>query len=226
MGMFDFIKDAGRSLGFFGGRKSKEADEAKAEAATAEGTAKIEADIRAAILSYIEAEAIGVSFDPETSTVTLNGRVATQADAEKAVLVAGNTQGVARVDDQIVVRDPAPPAVHHTVARGDSLSQLSLEYYGVIHLYDVIFEANKPMLSDPDEIEPGQVLRIPPVKPPIHTVSKGETLGTIADHWYGTSKKYKTIFEANRDQLASADEIEVGQQLVIPLVDPKVPPLA
>jgi nucleoid-associated protein YgaU len=49
-----------------------------------------------------------------------------------------------------------------------------------------------------------------------HTVSKGESLSKIAKHYYGDMMKYKQIFEANTNILKSADEIEVGQQLVIP----------
>ena len=51
---------------------------------------------------------------------------------------------------------------------------------------------------------------------------RGETLGTIAKHWYGDSKRYKDIFEANKGILKSADAVEVGQALTIPLIDPKV----
>ncbi|MEN0065899.1 MAG: peptidoglycan-binding protein LysM [Myxococcota bacterium] len=226
MGLFSFVKEAGRRLGIFGDRAADEVEEAKAAAAAAEGAEAVAADIKAAILSYVEAAKLGVHFDPESSTVTLNGQMESQADAERAVLIAGNTEGVGSVEDQIVIKAPAPPAVHHTVVSGDSLSELSKSYYGVIHLYDAIFEANQPMLADPDEIYPGQVLRIPPVRPPVHTVEKGETLGTIADHWYGDAKRYTTIYEANQDKLSSPDEIEIGQQLKIPLVDPKVAPLA
>ena len=49
-----------------------------------------------------------------------------------------------------------------------------------------------------------------------HTVVKGESLSKIAKHYYDDMMKYNKIFEANRDQLKSADEIEVGQVLVIP----------
>ena len=225
MGLFAFVKDAGRSLGLFGGREAAEAEEAKKAAAAAEGAEVLAADIRAAILSYVDVQSLSVVFDDDTDTVTLNGRTVSQADAERAVLVAGNTSGVAKVEDQIVVKEPTPPAVHHTVVSGDTLSELSGHYYGVIRLFDVIFEANRPMLNHPDEIYPGQVLRIPPVARPRHTVARGETLGTIADHWYGDAKRYAHIFEANRDVLNDPNVVEIGQELAIPLIDPKVPPL-
>ncbi len=51
----------------------------------------------------------------------------------------------------------------HEVARGDTLSKIAKEYYGDGLKYPVIFEANQPMLKDPDKIYPGQVLRIPPL---------------------------------------------------------------
>ena len=73
----------------------------------------------------------------------------------------GNTQGVARVDDQLKVEKPAPEAVMYTVQPGDSLSKIAKAHYGDAMKYTVIFEANKPMLSHPDKIYPGQVLRIP-----------------------------------------------------------------
>jgi len=47
------------------------------------------------------------------------------------------------------------------VKKGDTLSAVSKEVYGNANLYNKIFEANKPMLSSPDRIYPGQVLRIP-----------------------------------------------------------------
>ena len=45
---------------------------------------------------------------------------------------------------------------------GDTLSKISKEFYGNANLYNQIFEANKPMLTHPDKIYPGQTLRIPP----------------------------------------------------------------
>jgi nucleoid-associated protein YgaU len=42
------------------------------------------------------------------------------------------------------------------------LSKISKEFYGNPNKYPQIFEANKPMLTHPDKIYPGQLLRIPP----------------------------------------------------------------
>ena len=50
----------------------------------------------------------------------------------------------------------------YTVQKGDSLSKIAKDHYGDASKYPQIFEANKPMLKDPDKIYPGQVLRIPP----------------------------------------------------------------
>jgi nucleoid-associated protein YgaU len=109
----------------------------------------------------LEVQDLAIKVDGEVATIS--GTVADQATKEKAVLAIGNTVGISRVDDQLVVSTPEPEAQFHTVQSGESLSLIAKKYYGDAMKYPVIFEANKPMLSDPDKIYPGQVLRIPPV---------------------------------------------------------------
>jgi nucleoid-associated protein YgaU len=46
---------------------------------------------------------------------------------------------------------------------GNSHSAIAKRHYDDAMKYPVIFEANKPMLTDPNKIYPGQVLRIPPL---------------------------------------------------------------
>jgi nucleoid-associated protein YgaU len=87
------------------------------------------------------------------------------------VLCAGNQYGIARVDCQLTVYAPAAaaptasaaPSTFYTVRKGDTLSKIAQQHYGAAGKYTVIFEANKPMLKDPDHIYPGQSLRIPPL---------------------------------------------------------------
>lgn len=236
MGLFSFAKSAGRKIGLFGGQEAAKAEEAKqqfevAKAAAAdaaeEGARKmlehqaVAADIQAAILSHgLSVANLNVKFNGVT--VTLSGTSPSQADAEKAVLVAGNTEGISSVDDQIVVEVPMPAAVHHNVVSGDSLSKISLANYGSMQVYDTIFEANKPMLDHPDKIYPGQVVRVPVIASLTHTVKPGQSLGAIAKFHYGKSNRYNEIFEANKDVLASADAVEVNQVLTIPVSGPAV----
>jgi peptidoglycan hydrolase-like protein with peptidoglycan-binding domain len=49
----------------------------------------------------------------------------------------------------------------HTVVAGETLSGLAEAFYGDPSLFPRIFEANRNVVSDPDLIFPGQVLRIP-----------------------------------------------------------------
>jgi nucleoid-associated protein YgaU len=160
MGLLSFVREAGEKLF---GRKDVEA--AAAESAQ-DKLADLNQKAAAAIVAYIDkqgldASALTVSFDGASSTVTVAGTVADQATKEKVLLCCGNVDGVDKVDDQLAVTNPEPPATFHTVVRGDTLSAIAKACYGNANAYMKIFEANKPMLSDPNKIYPGQVLRIP-----------------------------------------------------------------
>jgi nucleoid-associated protein YgaU len=100
------------------------------------------------------------------TTVIVSGEVNAQADREKIILSLGNVAGVSAVDDRIMVNapQPKPKAVFYEVKKGDSLSKIAKLYYGDPMKYNHIFEANQPMLSNPDRIYPGQKLRIPPLE--------------------------------------------------------------
>jgi LysM repeat protein len=50
----------------------------------------------------------------------------------------------------------------YTVKTGDTLSKISKQFYGNANDYMRIFEANKDQLKNPDQIKPGQNLKIPP----------------------------------------------------------------
>jgi len=116
---------------------------------------------------------LDVRFDDGLATVT--GQVPDQDTRERIILAIGNSAGVERVSEELTVvapaaapapeavaAPPAPPEPQmHVVVKGDTLSKIAKEYYGDAMKYPVIFEANKPMLTDPDKIYVGQVLRIP-----------------------------------------------------------------
>lgn len=114
---------------------------------------------RAAIELGVPVEGLKVRFNDGTATV--EGRADSQAHRENVILAIGNTEGVSKVDDRMTVVHSAPEATFYTVESGDTLSKIAKEHYGNASKYQAIFEANRPMLSDPDKIYPGQVLRIP-----------------------------------------------------------------
>lgn len=97
----------------------------------------------------------------QNEKVTLKGEVDNQSDAEKIALAVGNVEEVSSVDNQIEVVVKQSESKYHTVVEGDWLPKIAKTYYNDATKFDVIFEVNKPMLSDPDKIYPGQVLRIP-----------------------------------------------------------------
>jgi|SRR5579871_80714 len=49
-----------------------------------------------------------------------------------------------------------------------------------------------------------------------YTVQAGDSLSKISKQFYGNANDYMKIFEANRSQLSNPNEIQPGQQLVIP----------
>lgn len=145
MGLIDFVMNAGKSL--FG--------ESEEEAA-ARGTA---------LTNHVNKMGLGVddlTVTVSEETATVKGTAPSQAAREKVVLAVGNVEGIAKVDDRMTVEKPEPEATYYTVVSGDTLSKIAKVQYGDAMKYPVIFEANKPMLEDPDKIYPGQVLRIPP----------------------------------------------------------------
>jgi len=163
MSIIDFVKNAGEKL-------------------FKPGEARRESTIEQHLASY---GISGIKVEVDGDKVTLTGTAKDNATREKAVLIAGNVDGIGSVDDRISVTSavvasapqptasaaPTPTASPaqeqwtsrtYTVKSGDTLSKIAKEMYGDAGKYPQIFEANRPMLKDPDKIYPGQVLRVPP----------------------------------------------------------------
>lgn len=153
MGIFDFVKNAGREAGI-GEDVSAGSDEEELEELR-EGNKLLRL-----ILDMDQGvENPKVKFDDGVATVW--GKAPNQAVRENTILVIGNVKGVAKVDDRMEVDDSAPQAKFYTVESGDTLGGIAKEQYGDASRYKEIFEANRATLDDPDRIYPGQVLRIP-----------------------------------------------------------------
>ncbi|PKQ61223.1 peptidoglycan-binding protein LysM [Labilibaculum filiforme] len=153
MGLISFIKSAGEKI--FG--KSEE-------------TLKIEkAELISSHIKKFGFDTSTIQVLVDNEKVTLSGSIDTYENKNKIIVVAGNVAGISLVNDQITLTNPpsvAPPEPEkqfYTVKKGDYLSKIAKEVYGKSNKYDIIFEANKPMLKDANLIYPGQVLVIPPL---------------------------------------------------------------
>ena len=148
MGIFDFIKGVGEKLGIGGDDEAPDAEALKKE------------------VEKHGLEAEGLEVQVEGDKVKVAGAAPSNSIREKIILTMGNVLGVSKVEDAISVAQAEPDAAFYTVKKGDTLWKISEQQYGKGKgaKYNVIFEANKPMLSHPDKIYPGQVLRIPDIE--------------------------------------------------------------
>lgn len=143
MGVFDFIKDVGEKLFGASEAKAAPADKIKEELAK----------------HGLDGDDVKVVVDGDT--VKIEGAAASQEVREKIIVAAGNTLGVAKVEENLTVPDGGKEPKFYTVKKGDTLSEIAQSQLGKASRYPEIFEANKPMLKHPDKIYPGQKLRIP-----------------------------------------------------------------
>ena len=137
----------------------------------------------------LKVQNLGITVADGIATVT--GLAVDRAEASKIVMAVGNNDGIQKVDNQMrvplasikppsaaapgggIAATPAPSnsddhadeasVVFYPVEKGDTLSAIAKRLYGDANLYPKIFEANRPMLTSPDKIYPGQVLRVPPL---------------------------------------------------------------
>ncbi|NLU39300.1 MAG: peptidoglycan-binding protein LysM [Bacteroidales bacterium] len=151
MGLINFIKNAGEKI--FG--KSEEKKEIE------------KADLIAAHIKKYGFNTNEIMVVVDDEKVTLSGNVDTYDTKNKIIVIAGNIEGISEVEDRLLVIAPVantpvePAKQYYTVKKGDYLSKIAKEMYGNANKYPIIFEANKPMLKNPDLIYPGQVLIIP-----------------------------------------------------------------
>lgn len=152
MGFFDFVSSAGKSvLG-----KGNDAEAIKAEIESSFETLPVD----------------GLVVNVEEETVTLAGVAQDYPTREKAILIAGNIEGIAHVNaEQLVTLEQIsednvreiPEEIFYTIVKGDTLWAIATKYYDDGSKYTHIVDANIEVIKDPDLIYPGQSIRIPEV---------------------------------------------------------------
>lgn len=143
MGLLDFVKEIGNKL--------FNRDEEAAE--------KIKKHIEGANPGIT-----GLEVKFSNGVVYLSGQAASGEALQKAVLMAGNVQGVSSVNVDGMKFPPAPvqeKVEYYIIKKGDTLSAIAKQYYGKASAYPRIFEANREVIKDANLIYPGQKIRIP-----------------------------------------------------------------
>ncbi len=141
MGLFDFVSDVGKKIF----TKDEEAEE------------NIQAHI-----NKNNPGIDGVEVNYNDGVVNLEGSAESAEAMEKAVLIAGNVQGVEQVNiEGMEVPESTENVEYYVIQSGDTLSGIAKTYYGNLMDYPRIFKANKEVILDPDKIYVGQKIRIP-----------------------------------------------------------------
>jgi len=123
MGLFDFVKRAGKALGIG----------SDAEAAPAADDLKKE-------LEDLGLDASGMNIEVDGDKVKVTGSSVSQEMKEKVILAVGNVEGVAQVEEEIETEDAAADPIFHTVEKGDTLWAISSKHLGKGARYMEIFE--------------------------------------------------------------------------------------
>ena len=159
MGLFSFLKKAGANV--LTNKAAKAVRTPEIIAMEAEILRKQKLMLLNGVVSGMKSKIKNFEIDLNDDRVTVYGQAPSMAIKEKVILALGNVGGIASVDDRISVVKPAPESIFHEVKKGDTLGKIAKHYYGDAKKYTKIFNANKPMLKDPNKIFPGQKLRIP-----------------------------------------------------------------
>ena len=106
----------------------------------------------------------------------------------------------------------------YKVKAGDTLMKIAYQNYGSIYKWREIYETNKEKIPNPSHIKAGVILNIPkgagaPVLEETgekYIIKRGETLGTIATNIYGSPKKWKKLWENNKQSIQNPNKIFAG----------------
>ena len=143
MGFFDFFKGAGKKL---------------------LGKGDDNANVQKEIESHNKTMPIeGLEVVVDGDTVVLKGTAKSAADRAKAALIAGNIEGISKVDAEgVSLEDEAEIMdMYYEIQKGDTLWRVADIYYKDGSRYPEIVEANLEVIKDADKIYPGQMIRIP-----------------------------------------------------------------
>ena len=131
-----------------------------------------------------------------------------------AALTIGSTSGAPVADD--MTGHSAPTAGHEASATASDTALISLTQRAgtaqpIVRLHAARIAAIQPR---------GKHHRAPSAK---YTVKSGDTLASIARHFYASAAYWPVLYRANHATIADASQLRVGQVLIVPAKPAKVP---
>jgi LysM repeat protein len=106
----------------------------------------------------------------------------------------------------------------YTIKAGDTLMRIAFEEYGDLYQWKHILELNKDKISDPNHLSANTVIKLEKPSSPVaierngdkYLIQHGDTLGKISNTVYGTSKKWKKLWENNKQLIHDPNKIYAG----------------
>ena len=150
-------------------------------------------------------------------------------------------------EEATAIADSGTPSPQpYVVKSGDTLGEISMAVYGTSKKWRMIRQANGNL--DPRVLRPGLKLVIPQVEETavaqsdtravqraleevsefvgdtsrpsgLYRVKRGETLYAIARRVLGDGKRWKEIYELNRQQMSAPGDLAAGQKILVPSLD-------
>lgn len=107
--------------------------------------------------------------------------------------------------------------MHYSVRQGDTLMKIAFENYGDLYRWREIYEANRDKIQDPNHVPPGTQLVLNGAgmvtierNGEQYLIQSGDTLGSISHNVYGTPRKWKRLWENNRQLIKDPNKIYAG----------------
>ena len=153
--------------------------------------------------------------------VTNDALIAANAQAAAASAPTPNAGEAEKESKHKNSKNEAPventDGVKYIVKKGDTLMKIAFINYGDLYRWKDILEANRNVITDPNHIPPGTELQLSGTgiikderQGEQYLVKHGDTLQTISHDVYGTSRKWKKIWENNRQYLKNPNQIYAG----------------
>lgn len=114
----------------------------------------------------------------------------------------------------------------YTVQTGDTLMKIAFENYGDLYQWRKIYDLNRDKIPDINRLSKGTVLKVEKASGVSidrngekYLIKTGDTLGSISDDVYGTKKKWKKLYENNRQMIKDPNRIYAGFYLYYQMSD-------